>query len=164
MAKGIDIQINRLVDYFNDGLWTGKNVEFNGRAFVNEKDGGKVPEILQPGTDFYQEMLIDTKKDCVSFFTVNNDRDFNSSSSAGVKVSIYFAVNLKQLYPQIPERATEYAYEDVIKMINKSSFVVDKLVTGSDAYDAFELSKKSDDMQPFHLFRFDTSINYSIIS
>ena len=72
MAKGIDIQIERLQDRFKDKLWTSvssTNKDYFGRIYRNERDGDVIPQRFVSGND-YKDVLLNDKKAVTCFFDV----------------------------------------------------------------------------------------------
>jgi len=92
------------------------------------------------------------------FFDVQSSEDYTSRFKSDVWIC--FAVNLKALYPSIAERATEYAHEDALKIIKKTSFKPTGLVRGLDAFSEYNLVKETDNMNQFYLFRWNTTVKY----
>jgi len=158
MSKGIDIPIDSLVDKFTDKLWVGNNNVFRGRIQRVLRDKETFPEYYDPTDKRYKDVLLNSKVDATVFFDVQSNEDYNGRFNANVWIC--FSVNLKKLYPNISERATEYAHEDAIKIINKSSFKVTGLVRGLDAFSEYSLVKQTDNMNRFYLFRVEATIAY----
>lgn len=157
---GVDIPIARLLTLFGSLLWPTASNDFNGRCVRNSREAGVVPEVLRAGSTEYKDVLLDDTFASVCFFDILNTREV-ANSRASVVVHIYFAVDLVKLYPAVPERATEYAYQDAINIIKKSAFNITGLVSGTESYSAFQFELE-DDMQPFHLFRIETTLNYNL--
>jgi len=104
-------------------------------------------------------VLLNKKVDSTCFFDVQPTEEYDNRFIADVWIC--FAINLKKLYPSITERATEYAHEDVLKIIKKySSFKPTGLVRGLDAFSEYNLVKETDNMNQFYLFRINTEIKY----
>lgn len=160
-TSGIDIAISRLVGLMTAKLWTGKSVEFNGRAYINSRGGGTVPEIFDNTIGRYRDVLLDSSKSGIVFFDWQNKTVIEGQHYAAT-VWIQFAVNLQTLYPTETARADELAHQDALKWIQKSEFKPTALVTGLESfrqYTAFD--GKEHDMQPFHLFRVECQVNYN---
>lgn len=159
---GVDVPISDLIAQFIDELWLTNTNEFNGRCSRNrrDEDNSIIPEVLHPGEEEYKEVLLDDRFDAVCFFDVLNTREL-VEGSAKTSVNIHFAVNLAKLYDTIPERATEYAYQDVLDIINTSQFNAEGLVSGVESYSPFKFNV-NDDMQPYHLFRIETKLDFDI--
>jgi hypothetical protein len=159
MSKGVDILIDSLVTKFISELWNGKTNTFRGRIQRVDKDGRVVPMWYNPTTKDYEDVLLSDKVDSTCFFDVQPIEEYDNRFIADVWIC--FAINLKRLYPLISERATEYAHEDVLKIIKKkSSFKPTGLVRGLDAFSDYELVKESDNMNQFYLFRWNTTVKY----
>jgi len=163
LAKGIDIQIERLQDRFKDKLWTSvssTNKDYFGRIYRNERDGDVIPQRFVSGND-YKDVLLNDKKAVTCFFDVQPEESYEFQFNANVW--ILFAVNLKTLYPSITDRATEYVHEDVVREIKKiGGWNVTGLVRGLPAFADYSLVKDSDDMQPFYLFRINCEVKYPL--
>jgi hypothetical protein len=161
MSKGIDVPIARLNTLFTDNLWTSKTYTKYGRIYRNRKADDIYPESFNANTGDYADVLLNDKLDALSFFDVQPEEDYSGNFVA--TVWICFAVNLKNLYPSVTdEMATEYAHQDALIQIKRSSFKVDGLVRGFEAFSEYALARSEDSMNPFYLFRFNTNIKYSI--
>lgn len=163
MAKGIDIQIERLTYRFEEKLWTdvsSDSIDYFGRIYRNERDGDVIPQRFVSGNE-YKDILLNDKKAVTCFFDVQPEESYEFQFNANVW--ILFAVNLKTLYPSVTDRATEYAHEDVIREIKKiGGWSVTGLVRGLPAFADYSLVKDSDDMQPFYLFRIICEVKYPL--
>lgn len=162
---GIDDQIEKLRLLFESNLWSGKKAVFYGRCFRNERNDGLIPEISIGGS--YKEVLLQDFNGATVFFDVEPLRSARviDSSDITANVSIYFAVDLDKLYPGLDRlKQTENAYKDSIDIINHSAFTFNAFETGFSSYSVWTYDKASiDNMQPYHLFRVDTTINYNLI-
>lgn len=158
MSKGIDIPIDALLAKFTSNLWTGNTNSFYGRVQRTIRDGGTFPEWYNSSTKDYQDVILNDKVDSTCFFDVQSNEEYNNRFIADVWIC--FSVNLNKLYPTISERATEYAHEDVLKIIKKSSFKPTGLVRGLNAFSEYNLVKEPDNMNEFYLFRFNARIMY----
>jgi hypothetical protein len=161
---GIDKPIEALRKLFEDNLWISNDAVFYGRCFRNERNNKLIPEAFI--NDEYEEVLLQDFNDATVFFDVENDREALRPGSSQIiaKVNIYFAVNLKNLYPSIAtERATEYAHRDAIKYIDASSFNHTGIRSGFESYDTWDYDKAAiDNMQPYYLFRINTEVVYTL--
>lgn len=162
--KGIDVRIEELRSYFESKLWTGKTTTYYGRIFRNVKEGGIIPMSFDGSIDYLDTLTTD-KKDAICFFDVHPSEDYDSIFESNVWIQ--FAVNLKKLYPTetaAGERTTEYAHEDVVKLIKRKWGIrsIDGLVRGLPAFDDYVNVKFTDDYQPFYIFRINTTIKYPI--
>ena len=160
---GIDIPIERLRADFENYLWVGAVNSFNGRCFRNQRDGKLIPEI-KGDRDEYREVLLQDGNDSTVFFDVDPDREMKSKSQSEANVSIYFAVNLEELYPSLSRNeASETAYVDAVDLINGSGFDVTGIISGKEAFNTWGYEDSIfDDMHPYHLFRIDSSIVYNL--
>lgn len=159
---GIDTPIQRLVSVMGAKLWTGKSVEINGRAYINQRDSGTVPEVFDSVSGRYLEVLLDSSKSGTVFFDWRNSTEIKASRHTAT-VWILFAINLTTLYPSETIRADEHAHGDVLELLRKSGeFEPQRLVAGLEAFKEYTAyDKKEQDMQPFHLFRVECKVNYN---
>lgn len=155
--KGIDVPIESLKSTFENHLWVGFFNSFNGRCMRTYREK-MIPEVLKSGTTNYSEVLLDDTKTSISFFDVLPDRTEQKAT-----VHIYFAVNLSKLYPSVSERATEYALSDAILLIRKHGlFTIEGIMDGYESWSNWDKVKKEDNMQPFYLFRIETTVEYKL--
>jgi len=148
---GIDRKIDLLATYLKTKLFVGKLYTANGRAFINVRDGRKIPEILSSGNE-YQEVKLDDRLDVQSFCIVLDDYKVNNEY-IDAKVDIYFKVNLKVCYPTITERAIEYAHRDVLHALRYSEFNANGITQNWGIFeDTF------DNMSPDYLFKVSTNV------
>jgi len=158
---GIDSIIETLRLQFVSKLWTSyPTYSAKGRAFLNVRDGRIVPEVLVSGNE-YQEVMLDDTLPAHLFFVVGDVYEVNRNVM-NCDVDIYFAVNLKTVYPSVTERAVEYVHRDVIKLLGFSQFNVNKITTGREAFKEFDVAI-GDNMQPFYLVKFSTTVENIII-
>lgn len=167
MSKGIDIPIDDLVELFEAKLWTGNNCDFHGRIFRNEStneiSNDIIPEYFSDGE--YKEILLDDTFDAICFFDVLPESEIIGTGQADTRIC--FAVNLDKLYPSVGTRATEYAHEDVFKLVHISQGFVEgtgRLIRGLPSFSDYSTVKANDDLHPWYLFRFDVRFEYEFIN
>lgn len=154
--KGIDIPIAKQMTQFENKLWTDKEFSIVGRIQRDEVFNRRpIPMMLIPGTKEYRDVLLDSNFDARCFFDVLSNRGNNRAT-----VWICFIVNLEKLYPNVSERATEYAHADVKNLLLQGPFTPTGLITDLAAFREYDLIESSDNLQPFYLFRFTTDIIY----
>jgi len=157
---GIDAEIQRLQQRFTANLFSGKNYTSHGRAFLNVRDDGIVPEVYL-GSDEYEEVLLNDSLDAMSFFTVDPSMGIQGKESKA-KVDIYFFCNLSTLFA-CTHRATEEVHILVLTEIDKTPFQVTGLVQGSECVRDFTIrNPELLDMQPFYCFKFECLITYKL--
>ena len=155
---GIDVEIQRQQQRLAAKLWTGKNYESYGHAFINVKeDGSNVPEVFVNNID-YKDVLTDDKNDAISFFIVDDNMSGNSMAMS-VDVKLYFIVNLAKIYPTLTHRAVEESHRDALIYILQHNNVTD-IVTGAKALRDFNIPQYQTDMQPYHAFCLTLEMNY----
>jgi len=150
---GIDKKIDQLRTTLDTYLWTAYTFAPLGRAYVNTRDGRKVPEILSSGNE-YSEVLLNDTVQASSFCVVGNDYDIEDDVATGT-VTLYVAVNLTACYPTVTERAVEYVHRDVSAVLKHSDFTLKKVLNG---WGDFESNYQN--MQPFYLCRFECEIEF----
>ena len=164
MSKGIDVRIESLRAKLESDLWTFNDVSFYGRIFrIPDAEGNITPMRFIYPQD-YEDVLTNDTKDGVVFFDVQPDESFEGSSFQS-EVWICFAIDLDKLYPSVKsERATEYAHEDVLKIVKRKwgNNSITGLVRGITAFSDYSGVKFTDDDQPFYIFRLNTEIKYPI--
>lgn len=162
---GIDVQIQRLQTYLYDKLtlegWTDH--DSYERAY-KVKRGDKIIPMIYSGKEYY-DLLINDKADATSFFLVSDTEDINDSLCK-TTVSWIMQANLQNIYPTIAHRADEELRSDLKRLLklNPYGFHLKKVTTGVDSvYDGLDINLKfSDDMNQFHVVRFDLELNYVI--
>lgn len=161
--KGIDRPIQEMQQLFIANLWTTSNCDFFHRVFKNERNGNTIPEILIDGTHHYEEVKFNDRKHVTSWFDVSDTTNSYDAGQINQDVGVFFAVNLKALYPTLTHRAVEEAHLDVQKQLLRmpSEFEITGIVTGEAAYGDYETSGLHDyNMQPWHVFRFNCNVKY----
>jgi len=158
----LDAHILKIQNRFTAKLFVGLGYVAYHRAFVNLRDGRRIPETQTAGTKDYVDRLLDTSQS-QSFFVVDDNRTMLAPNTFLSKVYIYFAVNLDILYPSVTERAEEHLMRDVYKMLRYTDFEIEEVKTGLKSFtDDFDFIKEGDNMEPYFLCRFQTLINYSL--
>lgn len=164
MSVGVDVKIEALRARFAAKLFTdidGNTYASLGRSFIVNDVEGNTPKLQTASTTEYVDVLPNDNINGHSFFLVDPEV-LKSEDGYTATVGIYFAVDLDVLYPAVTERAVEYLHRDVIKQIDNYSFEVTQIVTGIEAFSDFELTKDSDNLEPWYLVRFDTEIEYKL--
>lgn len=138
-----------------------------GRAYIVVKDNQgneqTVPEYLVSGTSQYKSVTPDNKLKGSFFFVVRNDYAIEDDSYVNtVQVDIFFSVNLKKMYPNVSERAIEYLHKDVLNELKYTKFNVNAINSGLESHSEFDYVKNGDNLQPYYLCRFETTIEYNI--
>lgn len=166
MSIGLNVKIEKLKDLFTAKLYVGKSYTSYGEAEWNKKDDQDIPELSISGKTNYKELLLTKRTDGHSFFLPEQSRPALDGSKTlfTATVGIYFAVNLVKLYGSGVTRADakETLHQDVLKITNNTSFIIQEIVPGLAAFDQFGFVKESDNMQPYYLVRFDTEVEYHL--
>jgi len=164
--KGIDAPIQDVQEIFIDELWadvSSSKKQFNGRVFGNLINESLTPEVHVSGTNDYKAVKFNDKLSVLSWFDVNDETESFDAGQVVHNVGIFFAVNLKDLYPDLSHRAVEEAHGAVIKLLDKAE--VKGIVTGAKAYGDFDIKNlKHPNMHPWHIFRIDYTMKYSLLT
>ena len=116
---GIDVPISRLVQIFTNHLWTGLGVDYFGRVYRNERDGGVIPEVFDWDKQDYIEVLQNDNKVGTVFFDWVNPSEINSSSNSAT-VWIHFAVNCASIgCPNL--QPVPFTSENADEMLSKAA-------------------------------------------
>ncbi len=161
---GIDRPIQEMQQLFIANLWTGFNCQFNHRVFGNYNEKKLIPFILVDGTDRYVEVLFNDRVDALGWFDVSDRTKSIDGTQVSQDVGIFFAVNLKKVYPLLAHRAVEEAHKDALMQIKKRpiKFEILGLETGEAAYGDFDTDNLIKyNMQPWHVFRYNCNVKYS---
>ena len=168
MSKGIDIQIDKLVTLFTAKLWKGKNNQFYGRVFRNERfedfQSKVSPEVYISEKEPAREVLKDHRFDGQCFFDVQPTDTMLADTHESV-IWICFMVNLEKVYPELTRtEATETAHRDAERLIFDSNFSLTELVRGFTGFTGYdwntEASQAKADMHPHYCFKFVTKLIY----
>jgi len=165
---GIDLPIQQMQQLFINNLWPTIDTQdkmFYQRVFRNERNGNLYPEVLIEGTNDYQEVEFDDRLSALCWFDVANETNSYDLGQINQNVGIFFAVNLSVLYPTLSHRAIEEAHLDVQKIITKriGEWNIQGIITNMDAYGDFSTDRlMPSNMQPWHVFRFDCNLKYSL--
>ena len=135
---GIDFRIDQIqrklfteLTVNQDKVWT--NYESYHRAYKNESQQGKVPEVYV-GEGEYKELFTNEEFSATSFFLVDNSKPFASKYT--VSVSLIYQVILNEIYPSISHRADEEVHAAVAIALEKcTQLQITSLVTSiADVY------------------------------
>ena len=165
---GIDAPIQDMQQLFIDELWTSisdDKKQYHHRVFNNPKDGKNRPEVLKDGTVKYDEVKFNNRLSVLSWFDVSDSTDSYNLGQINQDVGVFFAVNLNDVYPSLSHRSVEEVHLDAQKILLKRSgeFEITGITTGAEAYGNFSTENlKAFNMQPWHVFRFDCNVKYSL--
>lgn len=158
---GIDYPIQEIQKIFIDELWADYKTQFNHRVFKNrDRNGNSIPEIYVKNSE-YKEVLFNDRVDAISWFDVNEESNSFDGGQFTQAVGIFFAVNLGVLYPDLEHRAVEESHRDVLNLLDQSQ--VTGIITNLPAYGDYYTDKlKRFNMQPWHVFRINYLMQYSV--
>lgn len=165
--KGIDLPIQEMQQLFIDNLWQNVDVskkQFNHRVYSNVRRDNVIPEIYIGGNE-YQEVKFNDNLHVLSWFDVSDTTDSYRLGQVNQSVGVFFAINLDKLYTELTHRAIEESHIEVQKVLLKraSEFEITGITTGKQAYGDFSTENlKAFNMQPWHVFRFDCNVKYSL--
>lgn len=157
---GIDIVIQKLQTSLYSALnW--QKYESYGRAYKNKKSGQTIPEVFISNKD-YREVLLDDKVNASSFFIAGDNITYNEMATA--KVSLIVQCDLLALYAGIAHRADEEMHEEIIRHIKQNDYAdFIGITTGIEqVYSDLNIDiKYTDDMQKYHVVKFDFEVIYN---
>lgn len=178
-AVGIDKVVNEIQAKVYKNLtknacadgWNDKSFMFYHIARKNPKakdDTTKLPEVYKIDLNNihkdYQNALYNDNFAATAYFTVANSSTLLSSKLYSQDISLYFQLDLKQVYPTLTYRADFVAENDALKAVEGCPDVLsinNVTRTVEDVYSEFDTSQITlDDMHPKHVFRVDMSIRY----
>lgn len=166
--KGIDRPIQEMQQLFIDNLWTNIDAskkEFNHRVFRNiDRQGNLIPEVFLSNNE-YKEVKFNDNLSVLSWFDVSDTSDSSDGEQYNQSAGIVFVVNLSELYPTLSHRAVEESHIEVREVLKKraSEFKTPILSTGLAAYGDFNTDNlKHPNMQPWHVFRFECNVSFTL--
>ncbi len=166
--KGVSRPIQEMQQLFVDNLWTdisySKKV-FNQRVFKNEdKHGNVIPEVLIESTNDYKDVRFDDRLSVLGWFDVSDDTNTYEVGQITQNVGVFFAVNLKELYPEFSHRAVDESHLAVQnELLKRPEFEITGISTGKSAYGDFNIDDlKKYNRQPWHVFRFECNVSYTL--
>lgn len=173
---GVDVPIDKIQNdlytaLVTNGTWS--NYESYHRAYKNETRDGIRPEVFRGRTgtakneNSYKDVFMDDDFNVTSFFLVPDEIPVTDGSIHTPTISIIFQANLPKLYPNAPHRFDSEFHSDVINVLR--TLPGDYRYIGihtsiDDVYTGLDTSKvKWDDMQKFHIVRFEVQVEYSFV-
>ena len=159
MSVGLDIHIEDALTRLEENLWTTYNNSFLGRSFIIDGQ----PNVYIDGRE-YREVFASDKYDSIIHFHAEPPRQLNTIDHYEADVYIMVAVNLSKIYGN-DTRAVEQAHLAVNNVIKYTSFQINRITTDIDAYGIYDLTDKQTkqfNMQPFYVFRLETTVRYSV--
>lgn len=166
--KGIDFPIQEMQTIFTNNLWTeldsGEKCYY-ARVFRNTKRDIIRPEVYEEIGNKYREVLFDKNIHAMCWFDVSPETDSYNLGQITQSVGVVFTVNLTKIYPTLEHRAIEESHLAVQNLLLKRAgeFEITGIITGREAYGDFNSDMLKDtDMQPWHVFRFNCEVKYSL--
>ncbi|MBS1915665.1 MAG: hypothetical protein JST87_05270 [Bacteroidetes bacterium] len=175
---GIDLQIQAMQQYSYTQLkniWqiTDSDYDSYGRAYRNQTNDGYSPEVYT-GSGEYHDVFFDDSLKALSFFGVGENTkyslDFGKAGSTTAEVFWVFMVNVAKLKPSTTYRMDEEIRMDVenLSVARVLPFSLNGIVTGiENVFKEYSGWKKNEgikyrDTHPFHCFRLNFNVLYSI--
>lgn len=165
--KGIDRPIQEMQQLFAAHLWGSLSPSKKGyyhRVFANGRRGEAIPEIYT-GNGEYNEVLFDDMLSAQLWFDVADSTESLANGQIVQGCGIVVIVNLKDIYPTLAHRAEEESHLSVQKVLSRMprEFELIGITTGLNAFGQYNTDKlKYPNMHPWHVFRFDCKIHYSL--
>lgn len=164
---GIDKPIQEMQQLFIANLWTDvpdDKKQFNHRVFRNEdRNGNLIPEIYLNNGE-YQEVKFNDNLDVLSWFDVADTTTSYQLGQINQIVGVFFAVNLESIHSTLTHRAVEETHLDVQQiLLKRTEFEITEIITGQEAYGDFNVENlKFPNKQPWHVFKFNCNVKYSL--
>jgi len=165
---GIDVPLQSIQERLFSKLldkWSLDESDYKsyGRCYRNTKQEGYVPEMYVGEGKQYQDLFLDDNVSVTSFFGCEKMPITNRAFKADVH--LIFAVNLNKVGKNIEHRADEEVRIDVYQVISKlPSIEINDIIVGSEnvfrEYTAWKKLIPNRDMQPYHFFRLNFTLNY----
>lgn len=162
---GLDAKIqaiqNHLYTRLNElwGLENGSELEGYGRVYINQKEGKQYPE-LYVGKREYENVLVAEKSKF--FFMARQTKDKFDTLRFRTNIELCFIVDLELIKNDIEHRADVEVQTDVYNELQTidNVFVLSLDTEQRNVFSglAFE---NTDDLQPYHCFKFNLSVVYS---
>lgn len=172
--SGLDVAIDGLqrklylaiVSLWGLDATSAKDYNSYARAYKNQSESGLVPEVFVKGME-YKEVMLDDKIKALSFFSIGDSITFDNNLSKA-KVALIFFVDLSKVSSG-QNRNDELVRQQVVKLVqgNKNfGFSFDGVEIGVDlslkdyAGARKNIGLKYRDMQPYHCFRLNFTLQY----
>lgn len=156
--KGLDVSIQEVQKILYTKLTTLWGVDLNayGRCYPYIRDNYRVIEYYYGSNDYKNLVYAEQNK---FFFTAENDLTRTGDDFYTTNISLYFILNVNEIYPLVNHRADEEARVDVLKILNSTGKVQVTSVTTeiNKVFSRFEY-ENTDDMQPYHCFKIDLDV------
>lgn len=170
----IDVPIQRLQQHLYTellDLWSLEEGQYSayGRCYRNQTKDGYVPEVYD-GNDEYREVFCDDRLAALSFFGVGDTIPLSRKIRAVIECPVHLVmfVQLDQI-KNLTHRSDVEARRDVQTLVHERfGFGVQAIKTGIDnVFSEYSGTRRSDwlkfrDMHPFHVFRLDMLVNYTM--
>lgn len=145
-------------------VWNTTKLDAYGRVYKNEKDGRFIPQVFDATSQNYKTVFYNGQS---CFFFVDDDTHIldDEDHEFTTDVKIVFMLKLSDL-KVTSERADADVKKDVLEILTNFDFHyrVKKYIKGVEnvlrEFDTSNLNKP--DMQPYHVFAFETSWSYSV--
>ena len=179
-VKGIDQSIQSFQSFIYTalcGVWglSGTDWDCYDRAYRNQSKDGYYPEVFKGNStgvaksQDYKEALFNDAVKVQSFFLLGDDTKI-AGVKATVQVSLIFMLNVPKIKTGATNRADEKIRNDVIRqcMYERYGFKVSGISTGIDSvFKEFSGWKKKEgiksrDIHPWHCFRIDFEVSYTV--
>jgi len=156
---GLDVSVEAIKDLVY-GLKDYWNVDLDGygRCYpsFNKDNNRKEIEFYTGNNESKNVVYAEQNK---FFFTAEYNIDRVGNGFAKTKVDLYFIVNTKQIYPNIPHRADEEVRLDVWRLLEQSSKVsgFNVVVDIDKVFNKYDYDYR-DDLHPYHCFKYEIEL------
>lgn len=163
---GIDAKIqgmqSALYSQLNEkwGLGGSKVLDAFGRVYINVKDGKKIPEFYFENKEYKNVLVAETSK---FFFIQRKVQTKQNVAQYKTSIELCFLVDLELIKSTVGHRADAEVHADVESVLTTFPNVyIESLETEiRNVFSGLDY-EETDDMQPYHAFKFNLSVFYSL--
>lgn len=163
---GIDAKIQSMQNVLFSQLntkWalTGNNeLDAYGRVYINSKEGKKIPEFYNNNGEYENVLVAETSK---FFFLQRKIQSKQNVLQYKTTVELCFLVDLELIKTTVGHRADVEVHADVESVLTTFPNVfIESLETEiRNVFIGLDY-EETDDMQPYHAFKFNLSVFYSL--
>jgi hypothetical protein len=159
---GLDAKLQSIQKRLYDELNTAWSIVLDayGRCYVIQDNGVNTVQYFKSKQEY--EIISVAEKNKLFFLNRSIEKKIDTLTYE-TNIELIFIVNLSQLKPSISHRADKEAQADVEFILNQFEGVwVESLEQGYDNVLKGIKYDQSSDMQPYHCFKFNLRVNYSL--
>jgi len=160
--KGIDSLIAKMQSVINERLSWANLIYIYPRCYIQYRDNNITVEHYLKNGDY---VMINNAEQNKCFFVLFGNQQKQTDGLYSAQLDLYFALNLKEIYPDVLYRCDEDVRMDVLMVIERFSLGlntvnVNQVITGIDNVYRGVYFNRDDDTQPHHCFKIRLDIKY----